>query len=168
MRTRGTAQTRAVVLVLFLTLAGWLTPAPAGAAVTAKGACLISGTVTFAAGQWHIDPGVIDCKGLGWGFERVTGGGSFTGSGAYTVPAGARNCVPWLRDGTVDYWIHTSEQDIHLVEAPVFTPAGAGVFTTPSLRGTFEIVHHEGSCAEPDAGALFLAEVTLLKPPTRA
>ena len=159
---------RSLAALIALTLGGWLTPEPAGAAVTTKGACLISGTVNFAAGQWHINPGVIDCKGLGWGFERVTGGGSFIGSGSYGVVPGADNCLPMLGDGMVDYWIQTSEQDIHIVEAPVFTPAGAGVFTTPSLRGTFQIAHYEGNCVEPDAAALFAAEVTLLKQPTQA
>ena len=159
---------RSLALLIALTVGGWLTPEPAGAAVTTKGVCLITGTVNFAAGQWHINPGAIDCKGFGFGFERVTGGGSFTGSGAYSPVPGTQNCLPWLRDGMVDYWIQTSEQDIHIVEAPVFTPAGAGVFTTPSLRGTFQIAHYEGNCAQSDAAALFTAQVTLLKQPTTA
>ena len=159
---------RCLAVFVALTVGGWLTPEPAGAAATAKGVCLISGTVNFSAGQWHINPGVIDCKGLGWGFERITGGGSFTGSGSYSLVPGTENCVPRLGDGMVDYWIQTSEQDIHLVEEPVFTPAGAGAVTTRSLRGTFQIAHYDGNCVDPDAGALFLAEVVLLKPPTRA
>ena len=36
----------------------------------------------------------------------------------------------------VDYWIPTEKQDVHVKEPYAFLLAGAGVFTTPTLRGS--------------------------------
>lgn len=145
--------------------------APAAEA-TAGGACTISGTITFSPvavapseGRWSISPGVIDCRGLFSGWERILGPGSFAGSGSYTtVPSGGGSCLRQLGPGTVDYWIPTSEQDVHLIEPHAFILAGGGAFTTRTLRGTFQIPLHEGNCVTgPATSAVFLAQVTLLR-----
>lgn len=164
---------RAAALLITLTAAVTLVAVPAAEATSASGmtvkaSCAISGTVTFSAGRWDVSPGVIDCRGLGYGFERILGRGSFTGSGSYTAVSDAENCLPQLGSGTVDYWVPTTERDLHVVESTGFSPSGAGAFTTPSLRGTFQIAHYDGNClTNPHAGALFLAEVTLLRGPRR-
>lgn len=164
---------RAAALLITLTAAVSLVGAPAAEAtsatgMTVKASCAISGTVTFASGRWDVAPGAIECRGLGYGFERILGRGTFTGSGSYTTVSGAENCLPQLGSGTVDYWVPTTERDLHVVESTVFSPTGAGALATPSLRGTFQIAHYDGNClTNPGAGALFLAEVTLLRGPRR-
>lgn len=166
---------RSVALLAGLALAAFLAPVPAAEA-HAKGVCTISGTITFrpsplaqSGGQWSISPGVIDCRGLFYGWERILGPGSFTGSGSYeAVPSGGASCLRQLGSGTVDYWIPTSWRDVHLTEPHSFVLAGAGVFTTPSLRGTFQIPPYEGNCVSaPVTRGMFLAQVTLirLRPP---
>ena len=164
---------RSVALLTGLALVPFFTSAPAAEA-TGAGACAIGGTITFSPsasapseGRWSIAPATIDCRGLfnTRGRERIMGPGSFAGSGSYgTVQSGDRNCLRQLGPGTVDYWIPTSEQDVHVVERPAFTLAGAGTFTTPTLRGTFQIPAHEGDCGTgPVTRAMFLAQVTLVR-----
>ena len=118
-------------------------------------------------GRWTIDPAVIDCFGLYNGYRRFNGPGSFTGTGSYTaLPFGKGPCLHQAGTGTVDYRFPTTGDDIHLVEPQDYTLVGAaGTFTTPSLRGTFQITPPwDGDCiTKPLTTALFLAEVTLVR-----
>jgi hypothetical protein len=160
-------------LLTGLALVPFFASAPAAEA-TGAAACTISGTITFSPsaaapseGGWNISPAAIDCQGLFnvKGYERILRPGSFAGSGSYqTVPSGRGSCLRQLGHGTVDFWIPTSEQDVHLVEPHDFILAGAGAFTTPTLRGTFQIPLHEGNCVTaPATRALFLAQVALVR-----
>lgn len=151
-----------------LTLASFLATAPAAEA-KAAGLCTISGTINFTPsasphGRWDISPGVIECRGFFFGWSPMLGSGSFVASGSYTaVPSGA-SCVERLGPGTVDYWIMTTDQHVHLIEPHSFTLAGAGAFTTPTLRGTFQIPLYGGNCmTTPRTTTLFLAQVTLAR-----
>src|SRR5581483_2619511 len=121
-------------------------------------------------GAWRIAPAVIKCRGP-FRFphpEQMNGdAGSFTGVGTYdAVPSGEGHCLRRLGTGTVDYWIRTEEQDVHVKEPHTFLLAGAGLFTTPTLRGTFEIPLYEGNClTAPVTRAMFLAEVSIVRTP---
>jgi hypothetical protein len=147
-----------------------LTAGPAGA--HAAGACTITGTITFAPtapaaadGRWAVSPGVISCRGVYNGSERIINPGPFTASGTYTSVPAAGGCAVQLGSGTVDYWVLTSEQDIHFREPhAAFSPGSAGAFTTPTLRGAFQIPPDAG-CLGDLAGqkAAFLAEVALVR-----
>jgi hypothetical protein len=144
---------------------------PAGA--TGGGACTISGTIIFlhspgttTQGVWAIDPGVISCQGLFNGYDRILGPGRFSGTGSYTaLPGGSGPCLRNVGSGNVDYSFSTTGSDVHLVEPNNYTLAGVGTFTTPTLKGTFEITPpYEGDCVTaPITKALFLAEVTLVR-----
>jgi hypothetical protein len=151
-----------------LTLASFLATAPAAEA-KAAGVCTISGTINFSPsappqGRWDISPGVIECRGFFFGWSPMLGSGSFVASGSYTaVPSGV-GCVEQLGSGTVDYWIMTTDQHVHLIEPHSFTLAGAGAFTTPTLRGTFQLPLYDGNCmTTPRTATLFLAQVTLAR-----
>jgi hypothetical protein len=160
-----------VALSVGLALVSFLASAPTAEA-TAWGACTISGSITFAPaaslserGRWNIAPALIECQGFFYGRHRMLGPGSFAGSGSYTaVPSGGGNCLEQLGSGTVDYWIMTSTQDIHVKEPHSFTLAGAGAFTTPTLRGVFQLPLYDGNCVStPRITTLFLAQVTLVR-----
>jgi hypothetical protein len=164
---------RSVALLTGLALVPFFTSAPAAEA-TGGAVCSISGTITFSSsaldrsgGSWSISPGMIDCRGLfnTRGPERILRPGSFTASGDYgTVQSGNGSCLRQLGPGTVDYWIPTSYQDVHIVEPHAFLLTGAGALTTPSLRGTFQIPLHEGNCVTaPVTRAMFLAQVALAR-----
>jgi hypothetical protein len=150
-------------------------PPPAHA--LAAGACAITGTIVFTPssadaghGAWRIGPAVIKCRGP---FriphpEQMNGdAGEFTGVGSYeAMPSGDGHCLRQLGAGTVDYWIRTEEQDVHVKEPHAFVLAGAGLFTTPTLRGTFQTPLYEGNClTAPVTRAMFLAQVTLVRTP---
>ena len=167
---------RSVAVIAGLALAILAAPAPPADAVAA-GACVITGTIVFAPsaggaeqGAWRIDPAVISCRGP---FrvphpEQMSGeAGQFSGVGSYhAVPSGDGHCLRELGTGTVDYWIKTEEQDVHVKEPHAFLLAGAGLFTTPTLRGTFQIPLYEGNClTSPVNRAMFLAQVTLVRVP---
>ena len=150
---------------------GLAPPAEAlGAAV-----CTVSGTITFAPssqtptrGGWSIEPAVMECRGLFRGWERIQGPGSFTGSGSYeAAPDGRGTCLHHVGSGTVDYMIPTSEQDVHMIEPHAFVLAGGGAFTTPTLRGTFQVMppyDGEGDCVtKPLTKALFLAQGVMVR-----
>jgi|SRR5581483_4819379 len=142
------------------------------AAATAAAGCLITGTITFegpaaagpGGGRWNIHQGVIDCRGVYNGWERIINPGSFSAAGTYTALPTGGPCAIQLGEGTVDYWVLTSEQDIHVKEPHTFSPGPAGAFTTPSLRGSFQILP-DATClaAGTDHKATFAAEVTLVK-----
>src|SRR5436853_2749433 len=91
--------------------------------------------------------------------------GSFSGSGTYTaLPSAQAGCLRELGTGEVDYWITTEKQDIHIKEPYAFLLSGAGVFTTPTLRGVFQIMSYDGNCLTgPVTKASFLAQVTLFR-----
>ncbi len=167
----------ALLAVLLLTALGEVVASPPAAEATAIGACNISGTIVFTPsaagadhGAWVIGPAVIACRGP-FRFphpEQMNGqAGSVSGIGSYaTVPVGQGHCLRKLGSGTVDYWIKTEEQDVHVKEPHEFVLAGAGLFTTPTLRGTFEVPLHEGNClAGPVNRAMFLAQVTVVRVP---
>jgi hypothetical protein len=164
---------RAVLLFLGMAMIPLLGIGPSAQA-TAVGACTIGGTLTFSPtggaaagqGQWRIDPGVIDCHGLFRGWERITGPGTFTGSGSFTtLPTGNGACLQQIGTGDVEYTIPTTEVDAHIKEAHEFVVAGAGVFSTPSLRGTFQISPpYEGDClTKPLTKASFVAQATMVR-----
>jgi hypothetical protein len=135
--------------------------------------CSISGTITFtssprapAQGGWSIDPAVIDCRGLFNGWERILGPGSFAGSGSYTTGSDSSGkCVHHIGSGTVDYWIPTSEQDVHMIEPHTFVLTGGGAFSTPTLQGSFELLPaSDGGClANPGSKMSFVAEAVMLR-----
>ena len=159
-----------------------LMPTPAAHAVGA-GACTITGKIRFTAapgatdrGVWDISPAAIQCQGMfnfvssprhrrGVG-EQFTGKQQqFSGSGSYrTIPSADRGCLHELGEGTVDYWITTENQDVHVKEQNTFRLAGAGTLTTPHLYGSFQIPLHDSQClSAPATTALFLAEVAWVR-----
>src|SRR5207248_8948699 len=141
-RTGGDGVKRSVALLAALGLMGIVGPAPRAEA-TAVGACAITGTIMFTPsaagadqGSWIIGPAVIKCRGP---FrvphpEQMNGeAGEFSGVGSYrAVPSGDGHCLRELGTGTVDYWVKTEEQDVHVKEPHEFVLAGAGLFTTPT------------------------------------
>ena len=173
---------RASALLAGSVLAGLLLPTPAADAIGAA-ECLISGTIRFTPtagspdrGSWDIDPAVIQCQGMfnfvssprqgnGVGEAFNPQGQQFRGFGEYkTIPSSDGGCLHELGVGTVDYYLRTVNQDIHMKEQNTFLLAGAGTFTTPTLYGSFQIPMHEGSCLTgPATTALFMAEVTLVR-----
>jgi len=152
-----------------LPLAGFVPAADA----TGAAACTITGTITFihspddnTQGVWTIDPGIIDCRGLFNGYDRIVGPGRFTGTGSYTaLPGGTGTCLRNVGSGTVDYTFPTAASDVHLVERQDYTLAGVGAFTTPTLRGAFQVTPpYDGDCVtKPITKALFVAETTLVR-----
>ncbi|HEV8626281.1 MAG TPA: hypothetical protein VG034_17665 [Acidimicrobiia bacterium] len=162
---------RSIAVLAGLALAIFLGPAPAAEAFGA-GACTIGGTITFTPsgqtpgqGTWDISPGVIQCRGQFNTYEYMLRHGSFSGSGTYTsLPSTEGTCLKELGTGTVDYWIPTDKQDIHTVEPYAFLLAGAGAFTTPTLRGVFQVTTFDHNCVTgPGTKASFLAQVTLFR-----
>ena len=154
-----------------LALAILVGPAPAAEAFGA-GACTIGGTINFAPseqtpshGTWVISPGVIQCRGQFNTYEYMQRNGSFSGSGTYTsLPSAQGGCFRELGTGSVDYWIPTDKQDIHVTEPYAFLLAGAGAFTTPTLRGVFQITTFDHNCLiGPVTKASFQAQVTLFR-----
>jgi hypothetical protein len=80
------------------------------------------------------------------------------------VPSTDNGCFRQLGTGSVDYWITTQKQDVHIKEPNAFLAGGAGAFMTPTLRGVFQIISYEGDClASPVTRASFLAEVSLFR-----
>lgn len=160
---------RWVMGLVALTLVGWVPPAEA----TGTAVCTISGTITFshsdltsADGSWAIGPAVINCQGPYNGYERITGPGKFAGAGTYQAfPPGTGTCLHSMGSGTVDYGFPTTAYDIRLVEPHTYALAGAGGFSTPSLKGTFEVTPpYDGDCVtQPVTTALFVAQASLLR-----
>jgi hypothetical protein len=154
---------------LTLGLTGFVPPAGA----TGTAACAISGTITFShseltttAGFWTIGPAVIVCQGPYNGYERITGPGTFAGSGTYTAfPYGSGTCLHSIGKGTIQYGFPTTAYDIRLVEPNNYVLAGAGTFSSPSLKGTFEVTPpYDGDClTKPVTKALFVAQGWLFR-----
>ena len=162
---------RTVGVLAALMLAMILGPAPAADAV-GVGACTITGTITFIpmgkgaeVGAWDISPAQITCRGQFNTYELMLKQAGFRGAGSYqTLPSGEGGCLRELGTGTVDYWIPTEKQDVHMVEPNAFLLAGAGAFTTPTLKGVFQIPAYDGNCLTTSVTkATFLAEVTLVR-----
>ena len=173
---------RALALLAGFLMAGLAVPTPAANAV-GLAECLISGTIRFTPsaqdphrGAWDIDPAVIQCQGMfnfvssprqgnGVGETFNPQGQQFRGFGDYqTVPSSDGGCLHELGAGTVDYYLRTVNQDIHMKEQNTFLLAGAGTFTTPTLYGSFQIPLHDSSCMTgPPTTALFMAEVTMVR-----
>lgn len=154
-----------------LIMAVVIAPAPAAHAV-GVGACTISGTISFTPagagsdiGLWEISPAQIACRGQFNTYELMLKQAGFSGYGSYTtLPSGEGGCLRELGTGTVDYWIPTEKQDVHVVEPNAFLLAGAGAFTTPTLKGAFQVPAYDGNClTHAVTKATFLAEVTLVR-----
>jgi len=160
-------------LLLALVLVLWPINAAPPAQAAGLAACTITGTIRFfpssdnrMQGAWSVEPAVIDCRGLFRGWERILRPGSFSGSGTYAaLPTGTGTCLHHVGSGTVDYWIFTSEADVHLKEPQSFVLAGTGTFSTPSLRATFQLTPPtDGDCVtKPVTRALFIAQATLVR-----
>ena len=162
---------RSVAVLAGLALAILVGSAPPAEAF-GVGACTIGGTITFTPsgptpqqGAWSIAPGVIQCRGQFNTYEYMQRNGSFSGSGTYTsLPSSEGGCLKELGTGTVDYWIPTDKQDIHIQEPYAFLLAGAGALTTPTLRGVFQVTTFDHNCVTgPVTKASFLAQVTLFR-----
>jgi hypothetical protein len=148
----------------------WFAPA---ADATGVAVCAISGTINFSPaslasteGAWRIEPAVITCQGVFKGRERIIGPGSFTGSGSYSaLPGGSGTCMRHVGTGTVDYTIQTTSNDVHINEQHDFVMAGAGAFTTPSLRGSFQVTPpYKGDCVtKPVTSATFVAQAVMVR-----
>jgi hypothetical protein len=140
---------------------------------TGAAACTISGTINFSPssptatrGTWTVEPAVIDCHGSFRGWDRILGPGSFRGRGSYTTaPHRSGPCLQQVGSGTIDYVIPTSEQDVHLIEPHSFIIAGAGSFTSPTLRGSFQVTSlDDGNCVtKPASTAFFLAQALMVR-----
>jgi hypothetical protein len=160
------------LLMLGLAALPTLGVAPAAEA-TGAAACTITGTINFSPstvtateGTWAIEPAVIECRGVFRSWERILGPGSFAGSGSYSaLPTGSGTCLHHTGSGTVDYRIPTTEADVHLTEPQSFVLAGAGAFSTPSLRATFQVSPpYDGDCVtKPVTKALFVAEASMVR-----
>jgi hypothetical protein len=162
---------RAAVVVASVLLTIVVGPAPSAHAF-GVGACVIGGTINFSPvahepgrGAWRIAPATIQCRGQYNTKELMVRYGSFAGEGSYTsVPSTDNGCLRQLGTGSVDYWITTQKQDVHIKEPNVFLLAGAGAFMTPTLRGVFQILSYDGDClASPVTKASFFAQVSLLR-----
>jgi hypothetical protein len=157
---------RSMAVLSGLVLSALVVPAPPADAVGGA-LCTISGTISFAPpsdvsgqGAWTIGPAAINCEGAVNGYHFL-GQGPFEGSGSYTgLPAGGGSCLNQVGTGTVDYTVQTAAMDHHIRESQRFTLAGAGEFTTPSLRGTLALMPpYDGDCVtKPVTRATFVAQ----------
>ena len=137
------------------------------------GACTIVGTISFSSqtlstGTWAIGPATLDCQGIIGKRARITGRGPIRGSGTYTALApGDGGCLRQSGTGKVEYVIPTASGAINVTEAMTHTLAGAGVFDTPSLHGTFQVAPpYDGDCVtKPVSRATFVAQVILYRNP---
>ena len=140
--------------------------------------CVISGTISFAPpsaganadspGAWNIGPAQIQCNGIINGY-RIWGTGPFTGSGTYTSPpAAGSTCghlVHHVGMGNVDYLMRSAAMLFRVREAKRFVLAGAGEFSTPSLRGAIQLLPpYDGDCVtKPITRATFVAQGRYLR-----
>jgi len=142
-----------------------------GAGAVGGGACRITGRMVFSPqtetnGRWSIEDGIIDCQGLlSGGKNRILGPGEFKGSGSYSALGGGGACLHQTGSGTLEYRIPTSGGYLFISEPDSYTMAGVGAFTTPTLRGAFEVAPpYNGDCVtKPVTSATFVAEATLYR-----
>jgi hypothetical protein len=162
---------RSVAVLAGLALLILVGPTRSAEAVGA-GVCTIGGTINFSPttetgeqGAWTIAPATIACRGQYNTKELMMRFGSFTGSGSYTsLPSAQGGCLHQLGNGSVDYWITTAKQDIHVIEPHAFVLSGAGAFLTPTLRGVFQLVSYNSNCLVAGVEkASFQAQVTLFR-----
>jgi hypothetical protein len=161
-------------VVMATSVAGFVPPAGAlGGAV-----CVISGTIAFAPpaadaaidspGTWEVGPAQIQCNGVINGY-RISGTGPFTGSGTYTGPPGpGSSCghvVHLVGMGQVDYVMRSAAMIYRVRESKRFLLAGAGEFSTPSLRGAIQLSPpYDGDCvSKPITRATFVAQGRYLR-----
>jgi hypothetical protein len=157
---------RSIAVLLGVAMSTLVGPVPVADAIGGA-VCAITGTISFTPpsdvsgqGAWSIDPAAINCEGAVNGYQYL-GQGPFTGSGSYTgLPAGGGACLNQVGTGTVDYTIQTAAMDHHIRESQRFTLAGAGEFTTPSLRGSLALMPpYDGDCVtKPVTRATFVAQ----------
>jgi len=140
--------------------------------------CVISGTIAFlppaadspadTPGTWTIGPAQIQCNGIINGY-RISGTGPFNGSGTYTSPpvpgSPCGHLVHHVGMGQVDYIMRSAAMIYRVRETKRFVLAGAGEFSTPSLRGAIQLVGpYEGDCVtKPITRATFLAQGRYLR-----
>jgi hypothetical protein len=139
------------------------------------GGCTIVGTITFvsadvlaATGTWTIGPATLDCQGVIGRRARIVGRGPFRGQGTFTsLPAGQGACLRQSGTGKVEYEIPTASGRIAVSESETHTLAGAGLFDTPTLHGTFQLPPpYDGDClTKPLTRAAFVAQVALYRYP---
>jgi hypothetical protein len=140
--------------------------------------CRISGTISFAppaadapagtAGGWEIGPAQIECDGAINGY-RISGTGPFAGSGTFTgLPSAGGTCghfVHLVGSGNVDYLMRSAAMIYRVRETKRFVLAGAGEFSTPSLRGAMQLLPpYDGDClTKPITRATFFAQGRYLR-----
>jgi hypothetical protein len=141
-------------------------------------ACVIGGTITFkpqadaapsgTSGTWNIGPAQIECNGAINGY-RIWGTGPFTGSGTYTGPpatgSACGHLVHLVGMGDVDYLMRSAAMIYRVRESKRFVLAGAGEFSTPSLRGAIQLLPpYDGDCVtKPITRATFRAQGRYLR-----
>jgi hypothetical protein len=141
-------------------------------------ACIIGGEITFkppvagappgTPGTWNIGPAQIECNGAINGY-RIWGTGFFGGSGTYTTPPETgRACghlVHLVGTGDVDYLMRSAAMIYRVRETKRFVIAGAGEFSTPSLRGAIQLLPpYDGDCVtKPITRATFRAQGRYLR-----
>jgi hypothetical protein len=161
-----------IVVLLGVVVSSVVGSVPAADAIGGA-ACTITGTISFlppsdvsGRGAWSIDPAAINCQGAVNGYHFL-GQGPFTGSGSSTgIPADGGACLHQVGTGTVEYTIQTAAMDHHIRESWTrFTLAGAGAFTTPSLRGSLALLPpYDGDCVtKPVTKATFVAQAFMPK-----
>jgi hypothetical protein len=140
--------------------------------------CVIGGTITFTPpaaeaasgtpGTWNIGPAQIQCDGIINGY-RIWGTGPFSGWGTYTSPpAAGSTCghlVHHVGMGNVDYLMRSAAMLFRVRETKRFVLAGAGEFSTPSLRGAIQLLPpYDGDCVTtPITRATFHAQARYLR-----
>ena len=161
----------AVLLGVLTPMFGW--PGSGAPAAEASGAavCAVSGTIRFtpapapAPSTWTVNPARINCQGVFRAYDRFLGPGEFSGRGTYVASPSADGCLNYIGSGEVDYTLHTSEADVHIVEPHDFVLATAGAFTTPSLKGSLQALVPSGThCIMTSVTeAAFVAEGILVR-----
>jgi hypothetical protein len=140
--------------------------------------CVIGGTMTFkppaagappdTPGTWNIGPAQIECNGAINGYH-IWGTGPFTGAGTYTsLPVAGSACghlVHHVGIGNVDYLMRSAAMIYRVRESKRFVIAGAGEFSTPSLRGAIQLLPpYDGDClTKPITRATFRAQGRYLR-----
>jgi hypothetical protein len=140
--------------------------------------CVIGGTITFkpavagaptgTPGTWNIGPAQIECNGAINGYH-IWGTGPFAGWGTYTSPpvagSGCGHLVHVVGMGDVDYLMRSAAMIYRVRESKRFVIAGAGEFSTPSLRGGMQLLPpYDGDCVTtPITRATFRAQGRYLR-----
>lgn len=164
-----------LLMAVVTTSVGGFVPAASG---LGGAACVISGTITFtppvagavmgSPGAWEIGPAQIQCNGMINGY-RIWGTGPFSGSGTFTsLPVASDTCahlVHHVGTGNVDYLMRSAAMLFRMRETKRFVLAGAGEFSTPSLRGAIQLLPpYDGDCVtKPITRATFVAQGRYLR-----